>query len=211
MENILFGPLVKRYKIKEYFRIEMLERSKKTNEDWRNSLAGHIDVENKFTDENDLKYFAENISDYVNDYVSNYNDVYKPFANISRTDTKFTWKEKQNKTDYLKVEQLWVNFMRPGEFNPPHFHNQDLSFVLFADVPKEITFENENAPYNDYGPGCLIFSYGEHEERYITTRGFVPNNGDLFIFPAPLRHMVSPFKSNVTRVTIAGNLSWKLQ
>src|SRR6056300_1104305 len=104
-----------------------------------------------------------------------------------------------------------IEIIKIGDFNPPHFHNQDLSFVFFVDVPKEIKIENENSPYNDYGPGCLIFSYGEHEEKYITTRGFIPSNGDFFIFPAPLKHMVSPFKSNVIRVTIAGNVSWNLQ
>ncbi|QOI68991.1 putative 2OG-Fe(II) oxygenase family protein [Pelagibacter phage Mosig EXVC030M] len=211
METIVFGPLIKKYKVEEDFRLEMLNRGKSTNKDWREHLAGHIDVENQFTKKEDIIFFSKGITPLLTDYVEHFNRDYKDWANVSRSDTKHSWKNKQNLKDVLKIEQLWINFMKAGDFNPPHFHNQDLSFVLFVDVPKEITIENENAPYNDYGPGCLIFSYGEHEEKYITTRGFLPSNGDLFIFPAPLKHLVSPFKSDVTRITIAGNVSWSLQ
>jgi hypothetical protein len=39
----------------------------------------------------------------------------------------------------------------------------------------------------------------------ITDKYFMPVAGDFFIFPAHLRHVVSPFKSSVERVSIAAN------
>jgi hypothetical protein len=33
-----------------------------------------------------------------------------------------------------------------------------------------------------------------------------PKTGDFFVFPAKLHHTVAPFKSDVTRISVSGNL-----
>ena len=33
-----------------------------------------------------------------------------------------------------------------------------------------------------------------------------PEEGDMFVFPAWLKHWVSPFKSNCTRISVSGNV-----
>ena len=35
----------------------------------------------------------------------------------------------------------------------------------------------------------------------------LPKTGDIFIFPASLKHYVYPFKSKVTRISVSGNLN----
>ena len=70
----------------------------------------------------------------------------------------------------IVTDKAWVNFMRPGEFNPPHIHTDcDLSSVLFIKVSKKIKEEHkvfveragaiDNIPR--VGPGSLSFTFGE--------------------------------------------------
>ena len=35
---------------------------------------------------------------------------------------------------------------------------------------------------------------------------FMPEENDMFIFPAWLKHYVAPYKSNVTRISVSGNV-----
>ena len=35
---------------------------------------------------------------------------------------------------------------------------------------------------------------------------FFPEEGDMFIFPAWLKHWVAPFKSKCTRISVSGNV-----
>ena len=56
------------------------------------------------------------------------------------------------------------------------------------------------------GPGTITFFYGEDQKGIVTAHGVRPTESDLWIFPASLRHMVPPFRSDVTRISISGNL-----
>ena len=40
----------------------------------------------------------------------------------------------------------------------------------------------------------------------MTKKVVVPKTGDMYIFPASLRHSVYPFKGDSTRVSMSGNL-----
>ena len=102
----------------------------------------------------------------------------------------------------------WVNFMRAGEFNPPHIHtNCDVSSVLFVKIPEELKEENKKFPGTGSGPGTLSFSFGEFQPHNISTRVFFPEEGDLFIFPATLTHFVSPFLSKGERISMSANFN----
>ena len=46
----------------------------------------------------------------------------------------------------------------------------------------------------------------ENNKFYISANNFVPEVGDMFIFPASLHHYVNSFKSNGERISISGNL-----
>jgi len=104
----------------------------------------------------------------------------------------------------------WVNFMRAGEFNPPHTHpGCDLSSVLFIKIPEALKEEHKKFTGTGSGPGALSFTYGEFQPHIISNRFFFPEEGDLFIFPATLTHFVTPFMSEGERISMSAN--FKLQ
>ena len=112
----------------------------------------------------------------------------------------------------IKIElyPMWINYMKAGDFNPIHTHTGDYSFVIFLNIPEELNRENEIAreETNDKyaGPGSLSFFYGNIDESAITANTRFPKKGDMYIFPANVRHMVYPFKSNVERISVSGNV-----
>ena len=105
-----------------------------------------------------------------------------------------------------KLLSLWINYMKAGDFNPPHSHGGDLSFVAFPDVPKEITDECAEFKGTMRGPGGISWIYGEGDKTCISVVHQLPVTGDIYIFPAALKHYVFPFKSPVTRVSVSGNI-----
>ena len=103
-----------------------------------------------------------------------------------------------------------VNFMRAGEFNPPHMHpNCDLSSVLFIKIPEGLKEEQKKFTGTGGGPGTLSFTYGENQLYSISDRSFFPEEGDLFIFPATLTHFVAPFLSKGERISMSANFKLK--
>jgi len=190
-----WGPLLVKTKVKDDFRLGLLERSKHLDVDFRKRLAGHIDNEKLFTKQEDLDYFMYNIQQYLEIY---FNEAWPNFFN------------KYKKPKEVKLLSLWVNFMRPGECNPPHIHGDDLSFVLYLDVPETIAEESKHVINNDIGtPGGIRFMYGADGLKdtlsYATEQ---PVTGDLFLFPSHLTHFVAPFKSDCTRISMSGNFAF---
>ncbi len=113
-------------------------------------------------------------------------------------------------TQDIIISTAWVNFMKAGEFNPPHIHdNCDFSSVLFVKVPEKLKEENKKFPGAGGGPGSISFTYGEGQPYSIASREFFPQEGDLFIFPATLIHFVAPFMCKDERISISANLKFK--
>jgi hypothetical protein len=102
---------------------------------------------------------------------------------------------------------MWINYQRKNEFNPPHDHADDLSFVIYLKVPEEIKKEFKEYKGRSSGPGGISFIYGEGNRQAITYQSHFPEEGDLFIFPAWLKHFVAPFKADVERISVSGNIS----
>ena len=53
----------------------------------------------------------------------------------------------------MKPQQVWVNHMTIGDFNPPHIHHGDITFVLFVDVIRSNT---KNIKYSGYKKNLII-------------------------------------------------------
>ena len=191
-----WGPLLYHTKVDDKFCDEMNTRGRKLNNDYRYELAGHIDKESQFLLE-DRKYFVENTQSIF----ESYKDMYINY--IGEYDYNKFFKNKK-----FDMYDLWINIMKPGETNPIHIHSGDLSFVLFTQMPDEIIKENEQYAGSGLGPGTIQFLYGQAQEHFATNKHFLPRKGDFFIFPAKLYHMVYPFKSNVERISIAGNINF---
>ena len=51
----------------------------------------------------------------------------------------------------------------------------------------------------------VVFIYGNGPRDAITYISFLPEENDMFIFPAWLKHWVAPYKSDCTRISVSGN------
>ena len=186
-----WGPFVLHAKITPEECQMLLEEGKKyrnKSNDYRHQLAGHLAEEYQITD---MKKTVGWLKKYVDTYVEGYN-------------TK--WKQRNDVLPKQKLDTLWINYMKANEFNPPHDHAGDLSFVIFPDIPQELIEENKEHKGASQGPGAVTWMYGYGAHQYITIVPRMPETGDLFIFPASLQHWVFPFRSNVERVSVSGNL-----
>lgn len=195
--NVLnWGPCVVQVKISDDFKNRLLagaESARAKKLDYTDKLAGIIKEE----------YAYEKKEEYLPE-VAQCLGIY---------DVAFQrWKSDpyERKPEYL-LTALWVNYMKQHEFNPPHDHSDQLSFVIFLKVPEEIKKEQEEYKGKSGGPGSLSFLYGEGNRQAITYQSVHPKEGDMFIFPAWMKHYVAPFYSDVTRISVSGNVADSVQ
>ena len=186
--TLKWGPCVVRYKVDEEFRKKLLAEAEKSTENYGHRLAGHLKKEVKIDS---------------NNYIINFNEmfsIYKHALNNWTGDTK--------KLQYI-VSDMWCNFQKANEFNPPHNHGGTLSFVIYLKVPKDIKEEclKHQEIKSSAGPGSISFSCGDTDKKLsITQNSFFPEEGDCFIFPAFLEHWVYPYRSDATRISVSGNI-----
>ena len=158
---------------------------KDKKKDYRSQLAGLIKHEHEIN----VKELFPIILPYLNSYAQAYLD-YAP-------------KPMGNRIELIKA---WVNYMTKFESNPLHTHLEELSFVIYTGIPKELKKEVENNVANAR-PGAINFVYTLGIEKYnVNTHEFMPEVGDFFIFPASLNHSVNHFQSEGERVSVSGNL-----
>jgi hypothetical protein len=116
----------------------------------------------------------------------------------------------------LELTELWVNFMKKHEFNPPHNHTGIYSFVLWIEVPynmdeelKNPSTKNSNTPL----PGHFQFLYNSvlgsiKSEPIPVDESF---NGVIVLFPSKMVHSVNPFyTSDKYRISVAGNFKFNI-
>ena len=118
---------------------------------------------------------------------------------------KYQGKLYDSKPEYA-LTALWCNFQRPHEFNPPHDHDGKLSFVIYLSIPEPLKEENKKYSGRSCGPGGIQFMYGEGPRDCVSYQSYFPKEGDMFIFPAWLKHWVMPFHSDCVRVSVSGNV-----
>ena len=187
-----WGPCIVHLKISEDFQKKLLKgaaEARKAKKDFRPHLAGIIKEEYSYQDR---KEYVSEIAQFLTVYDLAYQ--------------KWKSEEYKVKPEYI-LNSLWVNFMKKSEYNPPHDHSDFLSFVIFLKVPEEITKEQEKFIGNSAGPGSLTFLYGEGNRQAITYQSVKPQERDIFIFPAWIKHYVAPFYSDVTRISVSGNVA----
>ena len=193
--TMAFGPFLRGYCIKPSFCEEVLRRGQQTNISHSKALAGIIEKENVFCDD-DRKFFAESISWVLQDYRTEQNKIYRQ----QDIDSDGTIVMPQ-----YKLESLWINFMKNEESNPGHTHDGDLSFVLYLKIDEALIEENKKYNGKSAGPGSIYFEYGEAMDWVKYAHGFFPIVNTMYVFPAKLRHRVNPFKSNSERISVSGN------
>jgi uncharacterized protein (TIGR02466 family) len=186
-----WGPYVMKTKVPDYIIKKLKTEGKKAKTSYNHALAGHLD--NQFL-------YSPKIQQWF------YNEIHPIIQAYRNGHCKYHGIEELNVE--LQADDLWVNYMQPGDFNPLHTHGADYSFVLFLDVPKQLKKEQENYKGTSAKPGQLMFEYTQQARpRWATTGTTIrPQTGDMFMFPALLQHWVAPFKSKVTRISVSGNL-----
>jgi len=187
-----WGPCVAKLKITDEFKNLLLkegEASSTKKYDYQTRLAGILQKEFRFRDYNVLL-------PYVDEFLKLYTTIFEKWKGVQ-------FKQPPN---YL-LRAMWINYQRKNEFNPPHDHADDLSFVIYLKVPEEIKKEFKEYRGRSCGPGGIQFVYGDGNRQAITYQSHFPEENDIFIFPAWLKHWVAPFKADVERISVSGNIS----
>ena len=175
--------------------LEKGKESRDKNLDSRKKLAGMLDHEYYY--KNYEEWFVPFFDPYVNAYIDAVSD-YRSDAFKSPT------------TSWI-LNALWINYQKANEYNPPHQHNKDLSFVIYLQVPAELEkeFKESEGVHATTGPGTINFNYGIEMPFLIDTFFKFPEVRDILIFPAWLTHYVHAFKSDVERISVSGNIKFK--
>jgi len=189
--NILnWGPCIIKLKIIDDLKKILIEDGVNSEIDFRDKLAGILDNEKGYNQETKNKVIP-----YLSHYLGVYDQMFE----------RFTGKPYDKKPEYT-LTALWCNFQRPNEFNPPHDHDGKLSFVTYLSIPEELKKEHSEYVGRSCGPGGIQFIYGNGPRECVTYQSFFPEENDIFIFPAWLKHWVAPFKSDCTRISVSGNI-----
>jgi len=219
--NILspFGPLVYQCEVSDDITNYLLNEGSKLNiqnDDYRDKLAGNMKTGCSYNyKKEDKNYISKKLSPYINDFFNSVSKIKGPSyvdKTLSPPVIKKTengdWIRYYNKTNEntkLKLDSLWINYQKSGDFNPAHTHFGVLSFVIFLDVPQRIFNENIVKTNSNY-PGQLTFSFGENIGTLSGCDYNVkPYKNLMFVFEAQLRHSVMPFWTDDTRVSVSGN------
>ena len=190
VQTFNWGPCVIKIKIQEDFKQILVNEALKNERDYSPELAGQIKKATEYSEES-IKLIVPVLSPYLKIY----NQCFQKYHN----------KEFIKPPEYA-LSALWCNYQRQYEFNPPHDHDGKLSFVIYLSIPDELKQENKDYKGRSCGPGGIQFVYGEGPRDAIHHLSYFPKEGDMFIFPAWLNHWVSPFRSDVERVSVSGNL-----
>lgn len=147
----------------------------------------------------------QKLEHYLIDLCQQYSSIY----DLSQT-------TKNLGSDFLTLDNCWVNIQKKNEFNPVHSHDGDFSFVIWLEVPYSIVEEHSCiSAIHSNSPRTGMFSFfysnifGEIRESAFPVDNTY--EGQIFLFPGCLNHMVYPFQtSEKQRISISGNLTRKL-
>ena len=184
-----WGPCVIKVKVEEEFKKLLLDEAKGNTQDYRDKLAGILDHETGYSDKSKQK-----ILPMLSQYIGVYDQMYERYTN----------KEFEKKPEYV-LSALWINHQKQNEFNPPHDHDGKLSFVIYLSIPDKLKKEHAAYTGRSCGPGGIQFVYGDGPRDCITLMSHFPEEGDMYIFPAWLKHWVAPYRSDCTRISVSGN------
>ena len=185
-----WGPCVVKVKITDDFKKLLLSEARKNKLDYTDKLAGILDKETGYSDESKTLIVPE-----ISRYLGVYDQMFEKFIN----------KPYQKKPHYI-MTALWINYQKQNEFNPPHDHDGKLSFVIYLQIPDELKKENATYKGKSCGPGGIQFVYGDGPRDCVTYQSFMPEENDMYIFPAWLKHWVAPYKSDCIRISVSGNV-----
>jgi uncharacterized protein (TIGR02466 family) len=115
-----------------------------------------------------------------------------------------------NSTASYEISQCWANVYQKGDFQEPHIHPGFMfSAVYFLSAPPgsgKLMFENPMLAFD-----MLPIKTNIETELNSTAAVYAPVEGQLVIFRSNLRHAVYPHNSDKPRISIAFNLTEKIE
>jgi len=200
-ESIFLGQSVIKYQVPLEVFVglnELYETQKKHLPNAIKQLAG------KIPDEVSLFYAGPNSEKmHMHSYVSE--DVLKWFYSIF--DHYLKWNKTREFT--MKINSIWVNEMRVGDYNPIHIHRgglyTGLSSVMILQLPKDMGPERTHPEEPMNGQLQIM---GNVAGQFATT-DYSPKMkiGDFYVFPYDIRHVVYPFTNKkAKRRTLVCNI-----
>ena len=171
----------------------------KPEHDFTHGLAGRIKEEYQYVGWNE--WFVPLFHEHVIQYVSS----------IPRSRSR----EILQDLDVIRwdLKSLWVNYQKKAEYNPPHCHNGDISFVIYPSIPKELEDEPTGAADDDQVKGGnIVLAHNEtHFQNFLSfttsLQNIQPYTGLILMFPSHLVHHVYAFQQDVERVSVSGNIT----
>ena len=115
--HINWGPYVMKTKLPDYIIKKLKAEGKKARVHYNHKLAGHLDNQYLYPEKVQQWFYTE-----LQPVVQAYRTGHCKFHGIEELDIE------------MNADDLWVNYMQAGDFNPLHTHGGDYSFVLFLDV-----------------------------------------------------------------------------
>ena len=186
-----WGPYVMKTSLPKHIINKLKTEGKKAKESYSHKLAGHLDQQYLYPADVQ-RWFYDNMTPYIRAY----RDGHCKYHNL------------ENLKVELNADDLWVNYMKAGDFNPPHVHNHcTFSSVLYTSVPEILKEERKQykGTLKGGGAGAISFLNGEMVEHSRSMQTVFPEEGDFFMFPSDLTHVVWPFKSDCERISVAAN------
>lgn len=155
-------------------------------------LVGYIEIENDI-----LEYIPEDLMKQMESFVIDY---------VNNIDSGFYKDVVPLPSSVVTCVSAWANIQKHMEFNPYHNHaGYDLVCLIF---PK-LSIKEPNpyeANYSD-APGSLILVNGHRMASGFNTSSYsiIPEEGDVYIFPADLCHYTTPVFGDDYRVSVSSN------
>lgn len=199
--DIWFGQCVRKYTLPSDLIKRLNEEidSRNDHSDWKDYLAGHLDIQRMLYFKDDKGQIKQSISDSFVGAIRNLGEDYLNLMPHIRS----------YKSDLMTI---WYNDQKKYEYNPIHGHNGrspvGITGVLYLKVPKEI---NEGKEVKQFFQGSSangrthLFS---NDASQLSRRSFLPKleEGVFYIFPYDVQHLVYPFSADVTRRTLSFNM-----
>jgi hypothetical protein len=169
------------------------------------NLVGQINKEH------DLAHLKE--TPIVKDFLLQEARTYAECFNLPRKPSDVTYDES---TEWdICINAIWMNIQERGEYNPPHKHSGLMSFVIWFEIPYDISEEKalNNSKYSNHpGNGDFFFHPISTVGSFTSVAMNVGKDkeGSICVFDAKLLHSVNPFfTTDKQRVTFSGNFGFK--
>ena len=116
--HINWGPYVMKTKLPDYIIKRLLKDGNKLRKkhSYEKHLAGHLKHQYLYTTETQNWFYKE-----ITPVITSYREGHCNYHGL------------ENLRVELEFDDLWVNYMKAGDFNPLHAHGGDYSFVIFLE------------------------------------------------------------------------------